>query len=502
MARTDRRLSQRDRTGLAARRLDSLPTTLPCKERTMMRKRRILVISSVFVLSCFFGVSYAGDTGLHFTEANQQASFSKGALLEDIDHLVDKIETAHADPYRSVSRKDFLDIVSRLKQRVRTRPQAELSLIECFYVLQELATALQDEHTAIHFPVESLPQTELFFPFKIRILGERMFVSESLGKTTIPEFSEVLEINGVEIRSIWEKSLKYLNPPLPHAKVNMLERFISTILTTLFDMHSPWVIRHRSGERVDKVEAVGIDGEKLFRALFGSPAYREYSIALSGKEIPVLDIPSFDYGPYEEYEKFIDGFFSRHQKKEALIIDLRRNPGGVGDWGYYMLDHLNDSSYQIIQTFDSKVSDLFRTSDYRGKAGNNLAGAKDGDYIPSAASRMRTPANKGNKFQGRVFLLVSHATDSAGTVTAAIFKHGKMGTVIGQETAGRIKFNSDPVAVKLPNSGLQAYVPVAIYALPGDHPDRGVIPDLIVDYSIEDLKNHTDKEMETVKDLI
>jgi C-terminal processing protease CtpA/Prc len=167
-----------------------------------------------------------------------------------------------------------------------------------------------------------------------------------------------------------------------------------------------------------------------------------------------------------------------------------------------MLDYLNDSSYQIIQVFDFRVSDLFRTSGYRGKAGNNLAGAKDGDYIPSAAGRMRTPANKGNRFQGRVFLLVSHATDSAGAVTAAIFKHGKMGTVIGQETAGRIKFNSDPVAVKLPNSGLQAYIPVAIYTLPGGDPNRGVMPDIIVDYSIEDLKNHTDKEMETVKDLM
>lgn len=468
----------------------------------MMRKSKILVFWPVLVLSCSFGLSFTGDTRLHFTESNQRASFPKGALLEDIDHLVAKIGTTHADPYRLLSKTDFLDTVSRLKQRIRTCPQAELSLLECFYALQELAAALQDEHTAMRFPVESLPQTELFFPFKIRMLGQRMFVSEGLGNTAIPEFSEVLEINGVEPRSIWEKTLKYLNPPLPHAKTNMFERYFGTILTTLFDMRSPWVIRYRSGAQVNTVEAAGIDGGTLFQALFGSPAYREYSIALNGKEIPVLDIPSFAHGSYEEYQKFIDGFFSRHQKKEALIIDLRRNPGGIGDWGYYMLDYLNDSSYQIIQVFKFKVSDLFRTSEYRGKAGDNLTGAADGDYIPSAASRMRTPVNKGNRFQGRVFLLVSHATDSAGAVTAAIFKHGKMGTVIGQETAGRIRFNSDPVTVKLPQSGLEAYIPVAIYALPGDVPDHGVMPNFIVDYSIEDLKNHKDKELDTVGDLI
>ena len=77
---------------------DSLSTTLPRKERTMIRKRRILAVSSGFVFSCFFGVSFTGNAELHLTEANQQVSFSTEALLEDIDHLVDKIETAHTDP--------------------------------------------------------------------------------------------------------------------------------------------------------------------------------------------------------------------------------------------------------------------------------------------------------------------------------------------------------------------------------------------------------------------
>jgi len=333
-------------------------------------------------------------------------------------------------------------------------------------------------------------------------LGEKMFVEKNLGNTTIPEFSEILEINKVQTRSIWQRCLKYMNPPLPHAKVNMFEKFISTILTTLFDMHPPWVIQYKSGGKVNTVETEGINGEMLFKVLFGFPAYREDSIVFNGKEIPVLDIPSFAYGRYQDYERFIDNFFSKHQKKEALIIDLRRNPGGNGTWGYYMLDYLTDSSYKIINVFDFKVSKIFRTSNYRSKAGNNLVGAKNGDYIPSASNGIRTPQNKRNKFQGRVFLLVSHTTDSAGVVTAAIFKHGKMGTVIGQETAGRIKFNSDPVAVKLPNSGLEVFIPVAIYALPGDNPDRGVIPDIVIDYSIEDLKKHSDKEIEKIKELI
>ena len=186
--------------------------------------RKFIIFSSVLILSAIFSVSLTAKTGIPLTEINEKAFIPKGALLEDIDHLVGTIEKAHADPYRLTSREDFLNLISSRKDYVRTYPQAELSLFESFYILQELA--------------------------------------------------------------------------------------------------------------------------------------------------------------------------------------------------------------------------------------------------------------------------------------AAIFKHSKMGTVIGQETAGRIKFNSDPVAVKLPNSGLRVYIPVAIYALPGDKPAQGVIPDVVTDYSIEDLKKHTDKEIAKTKELL
>jgi hypothetical protein len=464
--------------------------------------RKFIIFSSVLVLSAVLPVSLTAETGIPLTEIEEKASISKRALLEDIDHLLGTIEKVHADPYRLTSREDFLNLISSQKDYVRAYPQAELSLFESFYILQELAAAIQDEHTILNFPIQSISDTELFFPFKIRILGKKMFVEKSLGNTIIPEFSEILEINKMKTSSIWKGCLKYMNPPLPHAKARMFEKFISTILTTLFDMHSPWIIQYRSGGKAHTVETDGIKGDMLFKALFESRAYREYSIEFNGKEIPVLDIPSFAYGRYQNYEKFIDRFFSKHHKKKALVIDLRRNPGGNGTWGYYMLDYLTDSPYKIIDVFDFKVSDIFRKSDYRSKAGDNLVGAKNGEYIPIASEKMRTPQNKGNKFLGKVFLLISHSTDSAGVVTAAIFKHSKMGTVIGQETAGRIKFNSDPVAVNLPNSGLKVYIPVAIYALPGDKPAQGVIPDIVIDYSIEDLKKHMDKEIEKIKELL
>ena len=61
---------------------------------------------------------------------------------------------------------------------------------------------------------------------------------------------------------------------------------------------------------------------------------------------------------------------------------------------------------------------------------------------------------------------------------------------------------SDPVTVDLPHSKLQVTIPVAIYTLPGDNPDRGVVPDIEIRYSIRDIKNGTDKEMDKVRELV
>lgn len=87
-------------------------------------------------------------------------------------------------------------------------------------------------------------------------------------------------------------------------------------------------------------------------------------------------------------------------------------------------------------------------------------------------------------------------------MAAAIFQANRMGISVGQETSGRIKFCSDPVHMTLPNTKLEAKIPLAIYALPGGNPDRGVMPDIEVNRMIDDYKKGIDIEMEAVIRLI
>ena len=115
---------------------------------------------------------------------------------------------------------------------------------------------------------------------------------------------------------------------------------------------------------------------------------------------------------------------------------------------------------------------------------------------------MKTPHETPKKFKGKAFLQISEKTFSAGVVFAAVFKANELGIIVGRETAGRISFGSDPITIKLPNTRLKGSLPSAIYILPGENPDRGVIPDIMVSKTIEDYRVGKDVEMEKIKDLI
>ena len=107
-----------------------------------------------------------------------------------------------------------------------------------------------------------------------------------------------------------------------------------------------------------------------------------------------------------------------------------------------------------------------------------------------------------NQFHGKVYILTSHETFSAGTVFAGLFKDNHLGTIIGRETGGRVSMLSDMWPVFLPNSNFMYLVPTAKLILSDDNSDRGVLPDINVDLTPEDYMNGKDPDIENVVRLI
>ena len=456
-----------------------------------MKKYNIRSILMVIML--FFFSGFCGGENDHV---------SKEKLINDIDYYVKVINEAHGDPYRIISRPRFEKKVEELKHHIRSLKTDKIPIIDCFFFLQELTALIQDGHTRIVFPFQSLESSDLLFPFALNVIDKKVFIAKDLGESQVPLFSEILEINHTPVKTLIAKSYKLFNTSLEHGKSVLFELFFQLYLPTYFDLPSPWVVTYKSGSQTREAEVKGVDVSQ-YRTIFQRDSqYKEFSFTVDGEVIPGLDIPSFAHGSFEEYKNFIDTFFEKNKKANYLVIDLRENPGGNGTWGFYLMDFLMDSPYRIIERFDFKVSDILRDSQYSDKAGEKLKTAKNGIYLPCEMTEIRKPHQKANKFRGKVFLLISRYTFSAGVVMAAIFKFNKMGTVIGQETVGKERFCSDPVKVTLPQTKLGVIIPLAIYTLPGNNPDRGVIPDILTVHSIEDYQNHKDIELDKVRELI
>jgi hypothetical protein len=305
----------------------------------------------------------------------------------------------------------------------------------------------------------------------VKIIDEKIFVVENWGAKHVPLFSEILEIDGVPAVDLRAKTRKLSGTDLPHAQNDLFETLCHLHLTTYFDLHSPWDVKYRNAGDLAVANVTGVSGMSLYSHIMGDTQYKASTLTVGDIAVPVLEIPSFAHGDRRSYEKFVDEFFEEHRNSKYVVIDLRRNTGGNGVWGYYLLDHLTDSPYRIKQRFSIKVSDLFRGCQYRDKAGRKLAGARNGAYVEAEERAIRDPL-------------------------------AKMGTVIGQETSGKETFCSDPVMHTLPNTGLVVSIPVAVYALPGDNPNRGVVPDITVDYTIDDLRHGRNMELETIRGIV
>ena len=440
---------------------------------------------------------------LSFNSCAEYRDVSKNELIEDIDAYVNYIDHVHADPYRLTTREKFIGKAEGLKQKIRNLENASISVPECANYLQELSAIIQDGHTRIYFPFGQLTGKEPVFPLKLKIIDGNIFVLDNLGYESVPNLCSIIEINGIPVKTLFEKCCKLYNTSLDHTKNLMFEESFHFLLVNYLDINPPWTVKYKMNSQVQIVELKEMTSKAYYKQKTPqSNRYRSYSISVDDVKIPVLDLPGFSYGKTEDYESFIDTFILMNKNSRYLVIDVRQNHGGSGYWGFYLIDYLTDSRYRIAKRFEFKVSEMMRKSEYAFKAGDQLNHVKNGEYLNVGNHQMRSPHSTINKFKGKTFLLISENTFSAGVVFAAVFKGHQIGVVIGQETSGRERFGSDPVTVTLPNSKLKGSIPLAIYTLPGNNPDRGVIPDIRVSRSIDDYHLGRDKELEKVKELI
>jgi C-terminal processing protease CtpA/Prc len=230
----------------------------------------------------------------------------------------------------------------------------------------------------------------------------------------------------------------------------------------------------------------------------------------------VLTLPTFAFwrGDFKPADYLARSFETLRNTPAVrfLIIDQRRNEGGDDNIGRQLLSYLLrqpftqagsrvESAYERVPYELARYLDTWnfgffdRTGQVSKSAGRNW-------LLSDAPARRIEPV--ATPFAGRTIVLVGPQNSSAGFLLARDVKASGAATLMGQATGGNQRgLNGGQLAwLTLPASGVAVDIPLIAGFSPGDPPDAGITPDVVVQPNFEHTQTGIDSEMQAAKSQI
>lgn len=212
------------------------------------------------------------------------------------------------------------------------------------------------------------------------------------------------------------------------------------------------------------------------------------------------------------------GFFRRSfrtiQKHNirSLAIDVRGNGGGDAGNSTLLTEYLANKPFRVADSLyaikrGSSYSKHIRLQPIYWLMMTVVTSKRsDGNYHFGFFERRKFKPRKRHHFDGDVYILTGGNSFSATTLFTHVLKGQENVTLVGEETGGGAYGNTAWMIpeVRLPNTGIRFSLPkfrlVMDSRLVAD--GRGVMPDIQVSPSVEDIRNGIDVKVETVRKLI
>ena len=247
----------------------------------------------------------------------------------------------------------------------------------------------------------------------------------------------------------------------------------------------------------------------------------------------ILTVYTFSMGnetmdEHKKYATFLDSIFLdvKTNNIKNLIVDVRQNGGGTDPNDLITYSYLTQRNFQenkeawisfekipLILHIDFWLPKFLRpifVGKYNKKFQEEFPLFKNGKFYQDDSSQdhlIREP--KTNTFKGNIYLLVSPAIASAGSLFAAMVAGNENTNTIGEETMGGYYGHNGhtPLAYKLPKSKI--IIIFSVVNLEQDVPqksnqfhNRGILPDFEVSQTYQDFLAHKDTQMEYTLELI
>ncbi len=344
-----------------------------------------------------------------------------------------------------------------------------------------------------------------YLPMNLRVLNGELYVWDCFAEgVPLKRGDRILAFNGEETSQLLQSMYRFISSD-GHIRTNMEYR-LSAGFSWMYYLYigrpEGFTIEYRAKEngkqdvvrvpaltRQQMVENAQKMREAAARQTVENPSGEQavYEINYRNKTA-FLTLRSFDRSMVEQNKikaaKLYKTIFSdlAARQVEHLVVDLRDNTGGRNEFAYEMLPYI----------LKKPVKGVFKTSySWEGKA-----------------KTYKIPAKNKRAFSGKIYVLVNRNTFSAGASLARYLREYGGAITIGEEAGGRYEgfVAGSEQTVFLPNTNIRIGIPRYNFKF-GDSTiqqtrNRGLIPEHVVSYSIEDLIENRNLALEMVETLI
>ena len=413
-----------------------------------------------------------------------QTSFTPEQLQDDFKQLRKHLEDNHPKLYRFAS-KQVLDSMFDHHYKLINRT---MTTQEFYSIITPLIATVGCAHTGIWSPQgywDDAPDKML--PLKLYISqDEKAWLIRQYGKgSEVPPGSEITSINGMPINQIMYILLPHISSDgYNHSlRIWKLNGNFPYIYALIFGFHDDFDIeyQHSGKKNIITLPAVSRDTITTYDQQQWDETWFDHDLKFSiveEKNTAIMTLKTFAYyDDTRKFRSFLDDSFEKIHKNNIndLILDLRDNDGGDPFCSTPLLAYLEPEPVPYFQE-------------------------PYGKYAPFAEPIPREE----NPFEGNLYILVNGGGYSTTGHFTSVLKYHNIGTFIGLETGGTYTCNDASKMINLKNTRYYINCPRATFAtaVRGLPDNRGIIPDIVVEPSADDIISGRDPMLELAFDLI
>ena len=463
-------------------------------------------------------------------------------LKKDFELIKKIVLEVHPGTYRYNSKEDILNALNELENKFG-KP---LTHQEAYLAISKLTAQLKCDHTkagfnnqgkvinsVIHYQADKIPFTFVW------VDDEMVVLQNASDNEMLQRGTKVLSINQIPVIEIRDEIIKYVgadgatdNNRIYKIQVNGYD-FRYNAFDIFYPLKYPvnnqtitLEIQQPNQQEVMSLDVSTLTREKRFEILAerykAFPKTRDdmWKFEVLSDNTAILTLNSFGLNGWKamtiDYKAFLADAFReiRTRKIDHLIIDIRENNGGNDEMAEELFSYLTEDDFQFDREgrtryvrFPETLKPHIRTwgdNPWYYNLNPKNPEPQDGYYF-FKENFSSQPSEKTKKlFTGKSYLLTSSANTSLAFYTAYRYKYQKIGTIIGSETGGNLNdINGGQIIfLTLPNSGIEIDFPVMGGFSIDEQPNTGVQPDIIIEYSIDDIINQSDLELKKTLELI